>query len=163
MLLGQWSANPLNSPKKLFGQCLKKHTLLFTNPHPKSMEQSMPNCDVPEGTLNIQTSTCSVDDLLHDHEVRSGWKVVTTTNLLTMCHTGTCVQCSSSLGHLLIINCMGEMCAHPADLPKMLDHAWPATMGNIREDVASPLLGEIEYVNCIITDRDDEIIHLWGE
>src|SRR6266481_1741145 len=137
-LLGQQSANLLNSPKKFFGWHSKKHTLLFVNSHLKPMEQSMSDCDVPSGTLNIQTSTCSMDDLLRDHEVRSGWKVVAGTNLLTMCHTGTCVQCSSSLEHLLIANCMGEMCAHPADLPKMLDHAWPATMGNIREDVAVP-------------------------
>ena len=107
----------------------------------------MPDCDVPEGTLNIQTSMLHVDDLLGDHEVRSGWKVVATTNLLTMCHTGTCVQCSSLLENLLIANHMGEMCARPADLPKMLDCVWPATMGNICEDVASPLLGEIENMN----------------
>src|SRR6266481_5399018 len=105
----------------------------------------------------------SMDDLLCDHKVRSGWKVVTTANLLTMCHTGTCTQCSSLLEHLLIANCTGEMCAHPANLPKMLDHVWPATMGDIHEDVASPLLGEIENTNCIITDHKDEIAHLQGE
>src|SRR6266481_6802847 len=116
MLLGQQSANPLNFPKKFFGQHSKKHMLLFANPHPKSMEQSMSDCDVPSGTLNIQTSTCSMDDLLRNHEVRSEWKVVATTNLLTMCHTGTCVQFSSLLEHLLIANRVGEMCAHPTDL-----------------------------------------------
>src|SRR6266481_9342534 len=163
MLLGQRSANPLNSPKKFFGQCSKKHTLLFVNSHLKPMEQSMSDCDVPSGTSNLQTSTLHVDDLLCDHEVRSGWKVVATTNLLTMCHTGTCTPCSSSLEHLLIANRMGEMCACPADLPKMLDCTWPATMGNIHEDVASPLLGEIENVNHVITDREDEIAHLWGK
>src|SRR6266481_4930512 len=84
------------------------------------------------------------------------WKVVATTNLLTMCHTGTCVQCSSLLEHLLIANHTGEMCAHPANLPKMLDHAWPATMGNICEDVTSPLLGEIKNPNHVIMDRDNE-------
>ena len=89
--------------------------------------------------------------------------MVATTNLLTMCHTGTCVQCSSLLEHLLIANHAGEMCAHPANLPKMLDHAWPATMGNICEDVTSPLLGEIENTNCVITDHEDEITHLQGE
>src|SRR6266481_4958655 len=162
-LLGQQSTNPLNSPKKFFGWCSKKHTLLFANPHPTSMEQSMPDHNVPLGTSNIQTSTLCIDDLLHDHEVRSEWKVVTTTNLLTMCHTGTCTQCSSLLEHLLIANRMGEMCAHPTDLPKMLDCAWPATMSNIHEDVASPLLGEIENANCVFTDCDDEIAHLWGE
>src|SRR6266481_3940151 len=80
-----------------------------------------------------------------------------------MCHTSTCAQCSSSLEHLLIANHMGEMCAHPSDLPKMLDHAWPATMSNIHEDVASPLLGEIENVSRVLTDCDDEIAHLWGK
>src|SRR6266481_7450095 len=155
-LLGQWSANPLNSPKKFFGQHSKKHMLLFMNSHLKPMEQSMSDCDVPLGTSNIQTFTCSMDDLLHDHKVRSGWKVVTTTNLFTMCHTGTCVQCSSLLEHLLIANCAGKMCAHPANLPKMLDHAWPATMGNICEDVTSPLLGEIKNPNHVIMDRDNE-------
>src|SRR6266481_4319928 len=123
MLLGQRSVNLLNFPKKFFGHCSKKHTLLFANPHPKSMEQSMQDHNVPLGTSNIQTSMLHMDDLLHDHKVRSGWKVVTTTNLLTMCHTGTCVQCSSSLEHLLITNHTGEMCICPADLPKMLDHA----------------------------------------
>ncbi len=123
----------------------------------------MLDSDVPSGTSNTQASTRSVDDLLRDHEVRSGWKVVATTNLLSMCHTGTCEQCSSSLEHLLTANRVGEMCARPADLPKMLDRAWPATMGDIREDVASPLLGEIENANRIITDRDDEIAHLRGK
>src|SRR6266481_7244571 len=159
-LLGQQSANPLNSPKKPFGQRSKKHTLLFANP---IMEQSMLDSDVPSGTSNTQASTRSVDDLLRDHKVRSGWKVVATTNLLSMCHTGTCEQCSSSLEHLLTANRTGEMCARPADLPKMLDRAWPATMGDIREDVASPLLGEIENANHVITDRDDEIAYLRGE
>src|SRR6266481_549224 len=162
-LLGQQSANPLNFPKKFFVWHSKKHMLLFVNPHPTSMEQSMPDHDVPSGTLNIQTSMLCMDDLLHDHEVRSGWKVVATTNLLTMCHTGTCVQCSSSLEHLLITNCAGEMCTRPADLPKMLDHAWPATMSDIREDVTSPLLGEIENVNHVLMDCDNEITHLQGE
>src|SRR6266481_10134112 len=161
MLLGQQSVNPLNSPKKFFGWHSKKHTLLFANSHLKHMEQSMSDCNVPSGTLNIQTSMLHVDDLLCDHKVRSGWKVVTTTNLLTMCHTGTCAQCSSSLEHLLIANHVGKMCACLADLPKMLDCAWPATMGDIREDVPSPLLGEIENVNYVITDREDEISHLW--
>src|SRR6266481_1005401 len=162
-LLGQQSANPLNLPKKFFGQHSKKHMLLFMNSHLKPMEQSMSDCDVPLGTSNIQTFTCSMDDLLHDHKVRSGWKVVTTANLLTMCHTGTCVQCSSSLEHLLIANCVGKMCTRPTNLPKTLDHAWPATMNDIHEDVASPLLGEIENVNCVLTDRNDEITHLWGK
>ena len=89
--------------------------------------------------------------------------MVSTANLLTMCHDGTCAQCSSLLEHLLIANRVGKMCARPANLTRMLDHAWPATMGDIREDVASPLLGEIENVNCVITDRDDEIAHLRGE
>src|SRR6266481_8378919 len=162
MLLGQWSVNLLNSPKKFSEQRSKKHTLLFTNSHLKPMEQSMSDCNVPLGTSNIQTSTCSVDDLLHDHEVRSEWKVVATTNLLTMCHTGTCVQCSSSLEHLLIANHAGEMCTCPANLPKMLDHTWPATMGDIHEDVASPLLGEIENANCVIMDCEDKNAHLQG-
>src|SRR6266481_8005994 len=109
-LLVQQSANLLNLPKKFFGWRSKKHMLLFANSHLKPMEQSMSNCNVPLGTSNIQTSTLHVDDLLHDHKVRSGWKVVTTTNLLTMCHTGTCVQCSSSLEHLLIENHTGKMC-----------------------------------------------------
>src|SRR6266481_7744167 len=161
-LLGQWSTNLLNSPKNFFGHCSKKHMLLFMNPHPTPMEQSMQDRYAPSGTSNIQTSTCSVDDLLRDHEVRSGWKVVATANLLTMCHTGTCVQCSSSLEHLLIANCMGEMCAHPTDLPKILDHAWPATMSDIHEDVASPLLGEIENANCVIMDCEDKNAHLQG-
>src|SRR6266481_1609417 len=102
-------------------------------------------------------------ELLHDHEVRSGWKVVPTANLLTMCHTGSCAQCSSSLEHLLIANHMGEMCACPTNLPKMLDCAWPATMSDIHEDVASPLLGEIENMNCVLTDRNDKITHLQGK
>src|SRR6266481_2814906 len=127
------------------------------------MEQSMLGHDVPSGTSNIPPSTHSVDELLRDHEVRSGWKVVSTANLLTMCHDGTCAQCSSSLEHLLIANRAGEMCACPADLTRMLDRAWPATMGDIREDVASPLLGEIENANHVITDRDDEIAYLRGE
>src|SRR6266481_4059624 len=127
------------------------------------MEQSMSGHDVPSGTSNVPPSTCSVDELLRNHEVRSGWKVVSTANLLTMCHDGTCAQCSSSLEHLLIANRMGEMCARPADLTRMLDRACPATMGDIREDVTSPLLGEIENTNCVITDRDDEIVHLWGK
>src|SRR6266481_3790288 len=164
MLLGQQSVNPLNSPKKFFGWHSKKHTLLFANSHLKPMEQSMSDCNVPSRTSNIQTSTLCVDDLLCNHKVRSGWKVVTTTNLLTMCHnTGTCVQCSSSLEHLLTANHAGEMCARPADLPKMLDHAWPAMMGDIHEDVASPLLGEIENANRVIMDCNDEIAHLQGE
>src|SRR6266481_2486471 len=162
-LLGQWSVNPLNSPKKFFGQCLKKHTLLFVNSHLKPMEQSMSDCNVPLGTSNIQTSMLHMDDLLHDHKVRSGWKVVATANLLTMCHTGTCMQCSSSLEHLLIANHVGEMCARPADLPKMLDHPWPATMSDIHVDVTNPLLGEIENANCVLIDCDDEITHLQGE
>src|SRR6266481_5261699 len=127
------------------------------------MEQSMSGHNVPSGTSNIPPSTRSVDELLRDHKVRSGWKVVSTTNLLTMCHNGTCAQCSSSLEHLLIANRTGEMCARPANLTRMLDHAWPATMGDICEDVASPLLGEIENANCVIMDHDDEITHLWGE
>src|SRR6266481_8690206 len=127
------------------------------------MEQSMSGHDVPSGTSNVPPSTCSVDELLRNHEVRSGWKVVSTANLLTMCHDGTCTQCSSSLEHLLIVNRAGEMCARPSDLTRMLDHVWPATMGEIREDVASPLLGEIESANRVITDHDDEIAHLRGE
>src|SRR6266481_9428770 len=124
------------------------------------MEQSMPDHDVPLGTSNIQPSMPSVDDLLRDHKVKSGWKVVATTNLLTMCHDGTCAQCSSLLEHLLMANRMGEMCARPADFTRMLDHAWPATMGDIHKDVASPLLGEIENVNHVIMDCDDDIVHL---
>src|SRR6266481_2546781 len=127
------------------------------------MEQSMSGHDVPSGTSNIPPSTRSMDELLRDHEVRSGWKVVSTANLLTMCHDGTCAQCSSSLEHLLIANRAGEMCAGPANLTRMLDRAWPATMGDIHEDVASPLLGEIENASCVITNRNNEIAHLQGE
>src|SRR6266481_1492439 len=62
------------TPKNFFGWHLKKHMLLFTNSHLKPMEQSMSDCNVPLGTSNIQTSMLHVDDLLRNHEVRSGWK-----------------------------------------------------------------------------------------
>src|SRR6266481_1147442 len=103
------------------------------------MEQSMSGHDVPSGTSNIPPSMLRMDELLRDHEVRSGWKVVSTANLLTMCHDSTCAQCSSLLEHLLIANHTGKMCARSADLTRMLDRVWPATMGDIHEDVTSPL------------------------
>ena len=112
------------------------------------------------GTSIDIASTCSVDELLCDHEVKLGWKVVTATNLMTMCHEGTCPKCSSSLEHLLIANQVGEMCACPAGLEQMLEWAWPAVMADICEDASSPLCGKIDNVVCTITHCDEEIAWL---
>src|SRR6266481_3039219 len=124
------------------------------------MGNPMETCDVPMGTSIDIASTHSVDELLHNHEVKSGWKVVTSTNLTTMCHEGTCPKCSSLLEHLFIANQAGEMCACPTGLQQMLERAWLAIMADICEDVSSPLCGEIDNAVRTIMDRDKEIAWL---
>ena len=100
------------------------------------MEDSMSAADVPVGTSQSSSSMPSIDELLHQYEVCSVWKLISMPNLTAFCHEHKCDKCSTYLEHSLIAAHAGELCAHPDGLELQLDHAWPAVMNDIYRDVS---------------------------
>ena len=128
---------------------LEVHRKLLPHPHPHTpMEESMSAADVPLGTSQSSPSMPSIDELLCQYEAHSAWKLVSIPNLTTLCHEHKCNKCSTYLEHLLMASRAGELCTHPKGLEVGLDHAWPATMDDIRRDVGEPLAKKLD-----VTDR----------
>ena len=125
------------------------------------MEDSMSAADVPVGTSQSSSSMPSIDELLHQYEVCSVWKLISMPNLTAFCHEHKCDKCSTYLEHLLIAAHAGELCAHPDGLELQLDHAWPAVMNDIYRDVSEPLAKKLDAAHDLCNTRDDEIDRCW--
>ena len=131
---------------------------LYHTPHPHApMEASMSTADVPVGMSQSSSSMPSIDDLLHQYEAHSVWKLISMPNLTTLCHEHKCNKCSTYLEHLLITAHMGELCAHPNRLKVWLDHAWPATMNDIHRDVSEPITKKLDVTRDLCDTRDNKI------
>ena len=117
----------------------------------------MSAADVPVGTLQFSSSMPSIDELLHQYEARSAWKLVSMPNLTMLCHEHKCDKCSTCLEHLLIAAHAGELCARPNGLKSWLDHTWPAVMDEIHKDVSEPLARKLDVACDLCDTRDDEI------
>ena len=88
---------------------------------------------------------------------RSTWKLVSMPNLTALCHKHKCDKCSTYLEHLLMASRAGELCTRPEGLEARLDHAWPATMDDIRRDVGEPLAKKLDVMCDLCDTRDDEV------
>ena len=121
------------------------------------MDIPMENTDTPPGASCPSLSMCSMDNLLHDFEVKSTWKVISTPNFTMWSHEHNCKQCSHYLEHLLLGACAGDLQAHPTELEQQLDHAWPAAMDDICKAVAQPLQERLDVAGDFCNIKDDEI------
>ena len=117
----------------------------------------MSAADDPVGMLQFSSSMPSIDDILHQYEACSAWKLVSMPNLTALCHEHKCDKCSSYLEHLLIAAHMGELCARPNRLEVWLDHAWPAAMSDIHRDVGEPLAKHLDVACDLCDTRDNKI------
>ena len=123
------------------------------------MDPSMSTTNVPAGISQPQSSMPSIDDLLHNFEACSAWKIISMPNLTALCHEHKCNKCSIYLGHLLLSTCVGELCTHPTGLEQWQDHVWPTTMNNIHKDVSQPLTQKLN-ITCNLCDvKDNQITH----
>jgi len=120
----------------------------------------MENTDAPVGVSHPSSSMLRMDDLFHELEVNSAWKVVSTPNFAMWSHKHNCERCSHYLEHLLLGACAGELQAHPAELEQWLDHVWPTTMDDIHKAVTQPLQERLDVAGDFCNIKDDEIAQL---